>query len=196
MTNPFERGSSGPSPFGQGASGSSAPGFTPVRPPAPPSQGAVPSRPSAAGSGRPSVGENAIDTQDLNGRLRKMQKASDGLQAARERLASLTGTGTAADGKVKVTWASATGLDQLQLEPRAMRMASEELAAAIKQAIADAIADLRRQTAETLQQEAGISTRGGAKRVEEMREAFNGQMDEISNRIHDAKRAMERALMR
>jgi DNA-binding protein YbaB len=125
-----------------------------------------------------------------------MQKASDGLQAARERLASLTGTGTAADGKIKVTWASATGLDQLHLEPRAMRMASEELSAAIKQAIADAIADLRRQTAEVLQQEAGVSTRGGAKRVEEMREAFNGQMDEISNRIHDAKRAMERALMR
>jgi len=205
MTNPFDRGVGGPNPFGQGAPGAGAPGQSPFgqggaqngRPaPAAP----APVRPTSSRAGRgptaAELGERAMHGQDLDGKLRDMRKASDGMRAVRERLTNLTGTGIAADGNVKVTWASATGLDQLQLDPRAMRMPSQDLAAAIKRAITDAMADLRRQTAEVLRDETGASAGDSVAKIEEMREAFDHQMDEITHRIDDARRRMERAMLR
>lgn len=192
MTNPFDRGSNGSGPgvpapgvSGQGTYGQSAP--APFRPAA-----SEPGR----GPGGGELGERVMQGQDLDGRLRDMRKAADGMRAARERLASLVGTGTAADGRVRVTWAAATGLDQLNLDPRAMRMPSQDLAAAIKSAITGAMADLRRQTAEVMQAETGASAGGSVAKIEEMREAFGSQMDEITARIDDARRRMERALLR
>jgi DNA-binding protein YbaB len=213
MTNPFDRGSSGPSPFGQGAPGQGAPGQgapgqgAPGPGPAgqrPDGQGVrgvpAPARPAAPGPGRgPSGGEaggRVVDDHNLDGKLRDLRRAADGMRAARERLASLVGTGAAADGRVRVTWAAATGLDQLQLDPRAMRMASQDLSAAIKSAITDAMADLRRQTAEVLRTETGASAGGSVAKIEEMQETFTSQMDEITARIDDARRRMERAMLR
>jgi DNA-binding protein YbaB len=134
--------------------------------------------------------------QDLDGKLREIRKVSDGMRAVRERLADLVGTGIAADGHVRVTWAAATGLDQLHLDPRAMRMPSQDLAAAIKRAVSDAMADLRRQTAEVLRAETGASAGSSVAKIEEMREAFDSQMDDITMRIEDARRRMERAMLR
>lgn len=183
MTNPFDRGTGSPDPFGQGGQAPSAP-----------------FQPGVSGAGRgPSaaeMGQRVMHEQDLDARLGDIRKASDGMRAARERLESLTGTGTAADGRVRVTWTAATGIDQLHLDPRAMRMPSEELAAAIKQAITEAMADLRRQTAEVLQTETGTSAGGSVAKIQEMREAFGSQMDEITARIDEARRRMERALLR
>lgn len=204
MTNPFERGSSGPNPFGQGMPGAGTAGTNPAGTPAStrqsPGQGAAaPSRPGAApvpGSSGPGIGDNAADWQDLDGRLRELRKASDGMRAAKERLSTLAGTGTAADGKVRVTWAAATGLDELHLDPRAMRMPSQDLAAAIKSAVTEAMADLRRQTAEVLRAETGVSAGGSVAKIHQMREAFDEQMDEITARIDEARRRMERALLR
>lgn len=187
MTNPFDRGSGSPDPFGQGGQVPSAPSQAPFQP-------------GTSGAGRgPSaaeMGQRVMHEQDLDAKLRDIRKASDGMRAARERLESLTGTGTAAEGRVRVTWTAATGLDQLHLDPRAMRMPSEELAAAIKQAITEAMADLRRQTAEVLQTETGTSAGGSVAKIQEMREAFGSQMDEITARIDEARRRMERALLR
>jgi DNA-binding protein YbaB len=198
MTNPFDRGSGGPNPFGPGAPGAGGPGqsqFGQGAPVAP-----APPRPSASGPGRgPSateLGERVMHGQDLDGKLREIRKASDGMRAVRERLAGLAGTGIAADGHVRVTWAAATGLDQLHLDPRAMRMPSQDLAAAIKGAISDAMSDLRRQTAEVLRAETGASAGSSVAKIEEMREAFDSQMDEITTRIEDARRRMERAMLR
>lgn len=198
MTNPFERGSAGPNPYGQGApgpevSGQSPYGQTGQSAPAQSGAGAPASRRGPSGG---ELGERVMHDQNLDGKLRDIRKASDGMRAAREKLASLVGTGIAADGKVRVTWAAATGLDQLHLDPRTMRMPSEELAAAIKRAITDAMADLRRQTAAVLQAETGTSAGSSVAQIEDMREAFNSQMDEITHRIDEARRRMERALLR
>lgn len=132
----------------------------------------------------------------LEDRLREMRRASDGMQAAKERIANLKGVGTAADDKVRVTWTAGGGLDELHLDPRAMRLASEELSAAVKRAISDAMNDLRRQTAQAMEEETGISRRDNTARVQEMREVFDDQMNEITNRIDNARRAMERAMRR
>lgn len=204
MTNPFERGSSGPNPFGQGMPGTETPGANPAGAPAPPWQSpgqgpAAPFRPGAApmpGPSEPGRGGNAADRQDLDVRLRELRKASDGMRAAKERLSALVGTGTAADGKVRVTWAAGTGLDQLHLDPRAMRMPSQDLAAAIKAAVTEAMADLREQTAEVLRAETGVSAGGSVAKIQDMREVFSDQMEEITARIDEARRRMERALLR
>jgi DNA-binding protein YbaB len=198
MTNPFDRGSSGPSPFGHGAPG---PGPAGQRPDGQGVRGVpAPAQPAAPGPGRsPSGGDlggRVVHDQNLDAKLRDLRRAADGMRAARERLASLVGTGIAADGRVRVTWAAATGLDQLDLDPRAMRMPSQDLSAAIKSAITDAMADLRRQTAEVLRTETGASAGGSVAKIEEMQETFTSQMDEITARIDEARRRMERALLR
>lgn len=198
MTNPFDRGSNGPGPSVPGTPRPGTGGPDPFGQRAQVGPPSIPAGVSGPGHG-PSggeLGQRILHEQDLDGKLRDMRQAADGLRAARERLASLVGTGTAADGRVRVTWAAATGLDQLHLDPRAMRMPSQDLSAAIKSAITDAMADLRRQTAEVLRAETGTSAGGSVAKIQEMREAFETQMDEITTRIDEARRRMERALLR
>lgn len=186
MTNPFERGPAGPNPFGQGTPGTSTPG--------------APPRPSASTSGSglladaAGMGSRARDAMNLDSRARDLKKASDGMRAAQERIATLVGTGTAAEDKVRVTWAAATGLDQLHLDPRAMRMPSEELSAAIKQAIKTAMTDLQRKTAEVMKEEAGVDPANSSAAIQQAQDAFNSQMSEINARVEQARRAMQEAL--
>ncbi|MCL2585166.1 MAG: YbaB/EbfC family nucleoid-associated protein [Streptosporangiales bacterium] len=197
MTNPFEKGSAGPNPFGQGTPGP-GPGAPDV--PSRPVPSAPPaSRPGPGGSGpglatdTGSIGR-ARDAMNLDGRARDLKKAADGMRAAQERIAALAGVGTAADDKVRVTWAAATGLDQLHLDPRAMRMPSQELAAAIKQAITAAMTDLRRKTAEVMKEEAGVDAGNSTAAIQDLQDAFNSQMSEVNARVDQARRAMEQAL--
>lgn len=133
---------------------------------------------------------------DLDSQLREMRRTADGLRSARERIAALSGTGSAADGRVSATWAAGTGLDQLHIDPRAMRMSSDDLAAAVKLAVVSAISDLRRQTTEVLQEETGVPPDGAISRIADLRESFTSEMGEIAARIDEARRQMERALMR
>lgn len=172
MTNPFERGSAGPNPFGPG-----------------PSQGTPGLIADTAG-----MGSRARDAMNLDGRARDLKKAADGMRAAQERISGLVGTGTAADDKVRVTWAAATGLDQIHLDPRAMRMPSEELASAIKQAITTAMTDLRRKTAEVMKEETGVDASNSSAAIQDLQDAFNSQMSEITARVDQARRAMQDAL--
>lgn len=186
MTNPFERGSAGSNPSGAGTPGPGASGPSPY-PPGPSTE----PRPTLSTDG---ISERSGD--NLESRLREVRRASDGMRAAKERIARLKGTGTAADNKVRATWTAGEGLDELHLDPKAMRLPSGELSAAIKRAITAAMSDLSRQTAQAMREETGISQRDHAGRVQEMREAFHEQMDEIGDRIDSARRAMERAMTR
>ena len=60
-------------------------------------------------------------------------------------LAELVGRAESDDGHVVVEWTSA-GLSVLDLDPRAMRLPSADLAAAIRATVTAAMADLREQT--------------------------------------------------
>jgi DNA-binding protein YbaB len=66
-------------------------------------------------------------------------------QSLRAELTDLVGHAESADGYVVVEW-SGGGLSDLQLNPRAMRLPSDELAEAIKTAIRDARTDLGEKT--------------------------------------------------
>lgn len=133
---------------------------------------------------------------NLDQQLRDMRRAADGMRIARERIAGLAGTGSAADGRVRVTWAAGTGLEQLRIDPRAMRLSSDDLAAAVKSALVAAMADLRRQTAEVLRDETGSAPGESVSRIGELRESFGREMDGIADRIDQARHQMERALIR
>ena len=61
-------------------------------------------------------------------------------------LAALVGEGYGADGRVRVTWTQ-RGIQDLDLDPRALRLTSDVLSREIKTAIAEAVDDLRAQTA-------------------------------------------------
>ena len=96
-------------------------------------------------------------SQQLDQAERTMRNAEQRLgdfQSLRPVLAGLTGRAEAADGQVVVEW-TAQGLSELELNPRAMRLPSSDLAEAIKAALRDAIADLREKTRAALS-DAGI----------------------------------------
>jgi DNA-binding protein YbaB len=82
---------------------------------------------------------------DFNEVLRGSRERMAKVAQVRERMAGLTGSAESSDGRVKVVCTSADPLAELHLDPRAMRMGSEELAAAIRQVSRQAREDLDRQ---------------------------------------------------
>jgi DNA-binding protein YbaB len=85
------------------------------------------------------------DGLDFNAALRNSQARMAKAEEVRERMAGLTGHAEAPDGRVKVASTSADPLAELHIDPRAMRMGSEELAAAIRRTARQARADLDQQ---------------------------------------------------
>lgn len=106
------------------------------------------------------------------------------------------GRAETSNGRIRVAWAAGTGLDELYIDPRAMRLRSDELAPAISGAITGAMTDLRRQLNEVLRDEAGVPADGGTVRLDDMRDEFNHQMDTLTDRLDQARRMMQRATLR
>ena len=77
--------------------------------------------------------------------LRASQAALGRADQVREALAGIVGRAEGADGRVVVECTPTEGLTALELDPKAMRMASADLAAAIKATIVAAGADMRSQ---------------------------------------------------
>jgi DNA-binding protein YbaB len=82
---------------------------------------------------------------DFSEVLRNSRERMAKVNEARERMAGLTGRAETADGRIKVASTSEDPLAELEIDPRAMRMGSEELAAAIRQVSRLAREDLDRQ---------------------------------------------------
>jgi DNA-binding protein YbaB len=75
-------------------------------------------------------------------------------QAVQEQLKGLTGQAETPDGRVRVVSTAADPMAELHIDPRAMRLGSQELAQAIKETMSRARQDLDRQVNEL--------SRGGA----------------------------------
>lgn len=82
---------------------------------------------------------------DFNEVLRNSRERMAKVTEARERMTGLTGRAESTDGRIKVASTAEDPLAELQIDPRAMRMGSEELAAAIRQVARLARTDLDRQ---------------------------------------------------
>jgi DNA-binding protein YbaB len=85
---------------------------------------------------------------DFNEVLRDSRERMAKVTQVRERMAELTGSAESSDGRVKVVCTSTDPLAELHIDPRAMRMGSEELAATIRQLSRQAREDLDRQVDE------------------------------------------------
>ncbi|MGH3486924.1 MAG: YbaB/EbfC family nucleoid-associated protein [Actinopolymorphaceae bacterium] len=74
-------------------------------------------------------------TDDVHDMMRSAAEKLDRLRGMRNEMADLRGEGEAADGKVRASVLPGGAPQTLELDPRAMKMASEDLAEAILEAI-------------------------------------------------------------
>ncbi|REF37488.1 YbaB/EbfC family nucleoid-associated protein [Thermasporomyces composti] len=91
---------------------------------------------------------------DLEDHERLLKEAADRLeriQAMGTQLTEVRGEAETADGKVRAVVRPGGALESLTLDPRAMRMASEDLAAAIVEAVAAATEDVTAKVAEAME---------------------------------------------
>jgi DNA-binding protein YbaB len=97
-------------------------------------------------------GPEGLDFTDvLSATRERMAK----VEAVKGRLSELTGQAETADGRIKVVSTSDDPLAELHIDPRALRMGTEALAAAIKATARQARGDLDRQVREITAAEFG-----------------------------------------
>lgn len=119
--------------------------------------------------------------------MREAERSLRGFAEIKPALAELVGHAETEDGRVRAEWTS-EGLTEFELDPRAMRMPSSELAETVKQVVKDAMEDLRRQTLETLQG-AGVV----APEMPDLNEV-EGQFTKLRERMMDNARLSARDL--
>ncbi|GAA4991402.1 YbaB/EbfC family nucleoid-associated protein [Actinopolymorpha pittospori] len=88
-----------------------------------------------------------MSTDEYEKLLKAASSQLEAVQAATAKLGSIEGAGETADGRVRVRVISGA-VRALEIDPRAMRMASEDLAAAVLEAIQLATDDANRKMAE------------------------------------------------
>lgn len=89
--------------------------------------------------------------------IRELQDKLGRLEDVRNALREVRGEGEAADGLVRVVVGPSGTLEDLELDPRAMRLASEELRDAIVEAAQAATADAQAKVTELMSDFAGAS---------------------------------------
>jgi DNA-binding protein YbaB len=86
----------------------------------------------------------------LDSAMRQLREQIDSFQARRDAVAAMVGEGTAANGLVTVRTGAGGALQDLELDPRAMRMASQDLRDAILEAARNAAANYQEALADIL----------------------------------------------
>ena len=119
----------------------------------------------------------------------------DKAKVLQERAAEITGSASSDDGYIKVTWRGG-GLDGLEINPRAMRMGSAELAETILRLSQEAKADSREQSDAMMndvmgeQSPAGIvaDKQGLKESLDMMRDVFTGAIGDSKQMIDQLQR--------
>jgi DNA-binding protein YbaB len=131
---------------------------------------------------------------DMESSLRQARIQAEKIKEMQDELMALVGRGEAADGKVRVEYATGTGMRNLQLDPRAMRMASHELAEAITSAVHEAMGDLQRQTSALTKERLGElgDTEKLRSQVMAAQREFDSKMSAVNEQIALATARMRR----
>jgi YbaB/EbfC DNA-binding family protein len=115
--------------------------------------------------------------------LRQVRERAERTREIREKVRDLVGRAASDDGNVKAAYTDADGLSELTLEPKAMRLPSQDLAALIVTLSAEARADLDRQRAEALAEldlgGAPFDLESSQAMLAELSNAYAGSMSEI-----------------
>jgi DNA-binding protein YbaB len=131
----------------------------------------------------------------LSGAHERMARVQD----MQERLADLLGQAEGADGRVKATYTMAGGLTDLDIDPRALRMGSKDLAAAIKSTVHEASQDLQRQVAEVMSEVFGeadnpmklVGDRDAAvAKVQEAQAAYDRTMQDVMGQLDAVRKRL------
>jgi YbaB/EbfC DNA-binding family protein len=101
-------------------------------------------------------------------------------------LAMILGHGTAADGMVRVTFSLDGAKDDIELDPRVMRMPSADLAEHIR----DALRDARRQLLDRLGHDHVSAGHDLEKELDEMHSSYMRQLDGYRRIIDDINRRL------
>ncbi len=116
--------------------------------------------------------------------IKQMRARTERTREIRDKVRDLVGRASSDDGYVRAAYTNAAGLSELVLEPKAMRLPSQDLAALIVELTAQARADLDRQRAEVLADldlGSDIDLERSAALLSELSNAYAGSMSEIQS---------------
>jgi DNA-binding protein YbaB len=135
-----------------------------------------------------------LSRRDIDETVRGAQQQLGRAKQLQELLSSVIGHAQSQDGRVKIECANEKGVTKVQLDPRAMRMASEELAETITAVSQEAMADLRTQTQAAIRETFG----GGddAFNLEAARERRKEVSESFQRALGDAQSEMDRLMKR
>ncbi|GLZ07397.1 hypothetical protein Acsp03_48630 [Actinomadura sp. NBRC 104412] len=129
---------------------------------------------------------------DIERMLRESRERAWKLAEVRDRVVGLTGHAESPDGRIKVTSSAADPLAELDIDPRAMRMSSGELATAIRETVRLARRDLEEQiervTAEQYGEENPLDMLG---KNEDLQRNLNEMQDMFRQTGQQAQRMLE-----
>ncbi|GII60386.1 hypothetical protein Skr01_04710 [Sphaerisporangium krabiense] len=136
---------------------------------------------------------------DLEKLLNQAQERFAHMEGLQRRLAELVGRAQDKDHLVTVEY-GAEGLRELELNPRAMRLASTDLAALIKTVSADAARDLREQTNEAMAEVFGAEDNpmrlledpeAAIARAKEAEAAYNRVFEDVMSELDRVRRRLD-----
>ncbi len=120
---------------------------------------------------------------DMESALQKARAQSEKIKEMQSELLALVGRGEAADGKVRVEYATGVGMQNLQIDARAMRMASQDLSEAITSAVREAMNDLQAQTRAVTS--AGLGDMGDTEKLRSQVAAAQREFDSKMNDVNE-----------
>ncbi|TDB84808.1 hypothetical protein E1264_23360 [Actinomadura sp. KC216] len=135
-----------------------------------------------------------IDMEAVAARARRVAEQSAELN---ERLSGLVGHAETQDGRLRLAFSPEQGLPELHIDPRAMRMGSEELAETIQRLTREAVADLERQKQEAARDVYGDDQEAATPPdAEKLKQSLRDMNDIFSGLSKDATGLMDEARRR
>jgi DNA-binding protein YbaB len=129
---------------------------------------------------------------DMDAVAAKARRAAERSAEFNERLSGLAGRAETQDGRVRLAFSPEQGLPELHIDPRAMRMGSEELAETIQRLTLEAVADLERQKQEAAREIYGDDSEAvTTPDAEKMKELLQDMNDTFSGLSKDGSALMD-----
>jgi hypothetical protein len=128
------------------------------------------------GPGGFDLGDELRSPEEIFAAQREQLERAEDLQ---RRIGAVTGSATSEDQRISASFSEANGVEELRLDPRAMRMASEDLAAEIKRVVNAALADAHGQIQGLLNDALGADGQPNAEQIGEQAAQLQTSLDEL-----------------
>ncbi|MGH3380368.1 MAG: YbaB/EbfC family nucleoid-associated protein [Actinoallomurus sp.] len=141
-----------------------------------------------------------LSKREIEETLHGAEKHMGRVKQLQEVLGSVVGRAQSQDGRVKIECANEKGVTKVQLDPRAMRMASEELAETITALSQEAMADLRKQTQAAIREtfgggEEAFNLEAARARRQEVGETFQRALGDAQSEMNRLMKRLEESGM-